>query len=428
MNKWVLSGIASIFLIASLPINDVLAVNLKDLKNEKQQIEQKKDSLNSSIKEKKNEISSNENTIDNYVSQISSLNGKIEETARNIEIAIDEINETTKEIEVLRDSIADLERRIKERDEVLRDRLRAMQVRGNKVNYIDVLLGANSFADFIDRFSAVNTLMDADRKIMKQQEEDIAQLEAEKKLVEQKLAEQEENRKKLENLKASLESQKQEKNRLIAALEKEQQRLYAEKEALEDDLHEAYEISKELEQQIVAEQNRLAAIAREAERKRQAAAAASKNSGGSSSVAAPPVSSGTWTKPANGRFTSGFGWRTHPIYGTARQHRGVDIANSVGTPIVAAADGVVSFAGYMGGLGNAVMITHSINGQIFTSVYGHMSSIGTSKGQHVSKGQYIGGMGSTGASTGSHLHFEIHVGNFSGSGPSAVNPLQYISF
>ena len=55
-----------------------------------------------------------------------------------------------------------------------------MQIKGGQVNYLDVLLGANSFADFIDRFSAVNTLMDADRKIMKQQAEDIEQLEKKK--------------------------------------------------------------------------------------------------------------------------------------------------------------------------------------------------------------------------------------------------------
>ena len=85
-----------------------------------------------------------------------------------------------------------------------------MQVKGGQVNYIDVLLGANSFADFIDRFSAVNTLMDADRKIMQQQADDKEQLEKEKALVEQKLAEQEASKEKLEGLKASLVSQKQE--------------------------------------------------------------------------------------------------------------------------------------------------------------------------------------------------------------------------
>ncbi len=150
--------------------------------------------------------------------------------------------------------------------------------------------------------------------------------------------------------------------------------------------------------------------------------------GGSSSSYLPPVSNGTWTKPASGTYTSSFGWRTHPIYGTQRQHRGADIANSTGTSVVSAGDGVVSHAGPMGTYGNVIMVTHSIDGQIFTTVYAHLSSINTSAGQQVAKGQFIGKIGTTGASTGPHLHFEMHIGNWSASGPSAVNPLRYVSF
>ena len=82
----------------------------------------------------------------------------------------------------------------------------------------------------------------------------------------------------------------------------------------------------------------------------------------------------------------------------------------------------------MGTYGNVIMVTHSIDGQIFTTVYAHLSSINTSAGQQVAKGQFIGKIGTTGASTGPHLHFEMHIGNWSASGPSAVNPLRYVSF
>ena len=58
-------------------------------------------------------------------------------------------------------------------------------------------------------------------------------------------------------------------------------------------------------------------------------------------------------------YTSSFGWRTHPIGGISRQHRGADIANSIGTPIVSAGDGVVSYAGPLGTYGNVIMVTHS---------------------------------------------------------------------
>lgn len=405
----------------------VLAGPLDDLKKEQKILEQKKNDLNSGIKKKTAEIKTNESTIDKIVNQILALNAKIEETNTNINRVIDQINVTTEEVDALRVSIADLEKKIEERDEVLRDRVRAMQVKGGHVDYLDVLLGANSFADFIDRFSAVNTLMDADRKIMKQQAEDIEQLEKEKALVEEKLAKQEAAKKELDSLKASLLSQKKEKDKLIDQLEAEQEKLRKEKRSLETELDEAVEVSKEVEQKIRAEQQRLAEIARKAAEKKAAeerAKRAAANKGSSQNI--PAVSSGHWTKPANGRYTSSFGWRT--LGGISRQHRGADIANSIGTPVVSAADGVVSYAGPLSTYGNVVMITHSIEGQTFTTVYAHLSTISVKVGTQVDKGEYIAAMGNTGRSTGPHVHFEIHVGSWSASGPSAVNPLRYVSF
>ncbi|AMQ08622.1 peptidase M23 [Sporosarcina psychrophila] len=412
----------------------VLASPLDDLKKEQKLLDKKKSELNTGISKKNTEIKSKKTTIEKITDQILALNAKINESNEQINRVIGQINKTTEEIDALRISIADLEKKIEERDVVLRERVRAMQVKGGQVSYLDVLLGANSFADFIDRFSAVNSLMDADRSIMEQQASDIAQLEEEKALVESKLAKQEAAKKELQNLRASLLAQKSDKNKLIDKLEAEQQKLANEKEKLEVDLHETYEVSKDVEKKIITEQKRIAEIARQAEIARKAAAAQaakdrqnSSGSGGSSSYL-PPVSNGTWTKPASGTYTSSFGWRTHPIYGTQRQHRGADIANSTGTSVVSAGDGVVSHAGPMGTYGNVIMVTHSIDGQIFTTVYAHLSSINTSAGQQVAKGQFIGKIGTTGASTGPHLHFEMHIGNWSASGPSAVNPLRYVSF
>ncbi|WP_318615767.1 murein hydrolase activator EnvC family protein [Sporosarcina sp. YIM B06819] len=427
--KWLLSStIAILFLSTILGGAGVLASPLSDLKQEQKEAGQKKNQLNKGIKQKTAEIKVNESTIDRIFKQISVLNGKISDTNTNINRVIDQINQTTVEIDELRVSIANLEKKIAERDEVLRDRVRAMQVKGGQVNYLDVLLGANSFADFIDRFSAVNTLMDADRKIMKQQAEDIEQLENDKVLVEQKLAKQEVSKAELEGLKASLLSQKKDKDKLIDQLEIEQAKLKDEKDHLETELDEVVEVEAELQRKIATEQKRLAEVAKRAAEKKAAEErarreAAAKNN---ASQSIPAVSSGNWTTPANGRFTSSFAWRS--LGGISRQHRGVDIANSVGTPIVSAADGVVSYAGTLGSYGNLVMVTHYIEGQTFTTVYGHLSSIGVSVGTEVEKGQYIAAMGNTGRSTGPHLHFEIHVGNWTASGPSAVNPLRYVSF
>lgn len=433
------SAIAVVFLSTIINGTGVLASPLDDMKNEQKRLDLKKNELNTGINKKDSEIVAKKTNIEKITEQILELNAQIREANNKVNRVIAEINKTNGEIDALRISIVELEKKIEERDVVLRDRVRAMQVKGGQVNYLDVLLGANSFADFIDRFSAVTSLMDADRNIMEQQARDIEQLEEEKALVETKLAEQEASKAKLQNLRASLLAKKSDKNKLIDQLEAEQKKLANEKSQLEADLHEAYEVSDELASKITAEQSRLAEIARQlenarkAEEKRKAAAAAaaranSSNGSGSTSSYVPPVSNGTWTKPASGTYTSSFGWRTHPIYGTQKEHRGADIANSVGTSIVSAGDGIVSHAGPMGTYGNVIMITHSVNGQIFTTVYAHLSSIGVSAGQQVSKGQFIGNMGTTGASTGSHLHFEMHVGNWSASGPSAVNPLRYVSF
>ena len=108
--------------------------------------------------------------------------------------------------------------------------------------------------------------------------------------------------------------------------------------------------------------------------------------------------------PVHGRLTSGFGERFHPILGYARFHKGVDVAASAGTPIVAAADGRVVSAGWHGGYGQQVEIAHA--GGLETA-YGHMSRIAARTGAFVRKGEVIGYVGSTGLSTGPHVHFEV---------------------
>jgi murein DD-endopeptidase MepM/ murein hydrolase activator NlpD len=110
------------------------------------------------------------------------------------------------------------------------------------------------------------------------------------------------------------------------------------------------------------------------------------------------------TQPVPGRITSGYGYRTHPILGYRRFHRGLDIGAGHGTPILATTDGVVARAGWGGGYGNVVELRHS--GGLATR-YGHMSRISVSGGQRVRQGQVIGYVGSTGLSTGPHLHYEM---------------------
>ena len=121
--------------------------------------------------------------------------------------------------------------------------------------------------------------------------------------------------------------------------------------------------------------------------------------------------------PAEGHLTSGFGNRTNPFTGKAVLHAGIDIANRIGTPIVAPARGTVVSAGWQNAYGNCIVIDH---GNSITTRYAHMETTVVSEGQEVKRGQVIGTIGNTGRSTGPHLHYEIRVGGV------PVNPMRYI--
>ena len=108
-------------------------------------------------------------------------------------------------------------------------------------------------------------------------------------------------------------------------------------------------------------------------------------------------------RPCQGWTTSRFGYRKSPFTGRREFHKGYDIANRKGTPIIATADGVVSYVGPKGLLGNMVMIDH---GNGWQTLYAHLSQVSVACGQNVTQGQLIGLGGSSGNSTGPHLHFE----------------------
>lgn len=127
-----------------------------------------------------------------------------------------------------------------------------------------------------------------------------------------------------------------------------------------------------------------------------------------------PLPNGTWVN------TSDYGWREDPFTGERAFHAGTDWAADGGTPILAMADGVVSFAGHLGGYGNLIVIEHTIDGERIASAYAHMWDDGVlvGVGDRVVAGQHIGNVGSNGKSTGAHLHFEIRPG---GTNSSAVD-------
>ncbi|MFA1822172.1 peptidoglycan DD-metalloendopeptidase family protein [Virgibacillus oceani] len=416
---------------------DSLQQKISELEKERQELENQRGNLNSSRDDIQENIDENLSEQSNVEKEINDINHSLQETTKNIEEKENEITDTNNRlqeladiIEELNDQITVLEERIEKRDELLKDRLRSIQKSGGNMNYIEVILGSQSFGDFISRATAVNTIMDQDKSIMEAQTRDKQELEENKREVE-------ESKQEVEEKKLVLEEQKDELVVLVEQLDEQM----AEKESLMAQLQEEYESLEEEMLTLNEEQELIAAQAEAVERSKQLAESEKGNleqkakeeteqqvqatsTGGSGNT--PNVGSGggdaIFIWPASGTFTSDFGNRTHPVYGTQRLHGGVDIAAPIGTPVKAAASGVVSSAGTMGGFGNAILITHTIGGQTYTTLYAHLNSISVSAGQTVSQGQNIGEMGNTGVSTGPHLHFEVHPGGYK----NPQNPLQYL--
>jgi murein DD-endopeptidase MepM/ murein hydrolase activator NlpD len=129
------------------------------------------------------------------------------------------------------------------------------------------------------------------------------------------------------------------------------------------------------------------------------------------------LANGRLAWPAQGPMTSGFGPRTHPIFGDSRVHTGIDIAAPYGAPVWAAARGVVVYVGTLSGYGNTIIVDH---GGGLATTYNHLSGFLTGSGTSVARGEPIGRVGCTGYCTGPHLHFEVRVDG------TPVDPLPYL--
>ncbi|WP_233255585.1 M23 family metallopeptidase [Naasia lichenicola] len=143
---------------------------------------------------------------------------------------------------------------------------------------------------------------------------------------------------------------------------------------------------------------------------------------GYGSDAAPP--SVVWPV-AKHTVSDGFGYRVSPCSGCSTMHQGTDFTGGYGADIVAIADGTVkTVIEQSGGLGVHVIIEHQIDGEMYTSIYGHMQfgSVGVVEGQTVKAGDFVGLLGNTGDSTGPHLHFELHPG-----GGAAVDAFKWLT-
>ena len=392
------------------------------------------------------------------------LDEEMATTNRQIDAKEEEIDLTMERVAELEEEVHILEKRIADRDELLKERIRQMYQNGGSINYIEVILGAKNFGDLIERISALNSIAQQDQDILEEHIQDMESVELAKENLERELAFLEEQLGELESLRSNLEAQSSEKDQYLEeleslgysleeeliSLEEKEDLLIAQQEAAKQELEEWERAEEERKRREEEERRRQEEAERRAaeEAERQAAQEAAEraaaeeaaqqeasqsssqesasNGSSSSGNSSPAVSSGTLHRPADGRITSHFGMRTHPVHGGQRLHAGTDFGRDGGLNIYSAEAGTVISSGWLGGYGNTITISHVVDGQSMTTLYAHLAGSNVSAGQRVSRGQVIGTMGTTGTSTGVHLHFEVHPGGYSGSS-SAVNPMNYLN-
>ncbi|MBR1805118.1 MAG: peptidoglycan DD-metalloendopeptidase family protein [Selenomonadaceae bacterium] len=329
------------------------------------------------------------------------------------------LDETISRIDENENKLVEVTAELNAKHGVLENRVRDIYING-QISYLDVLFGAQDFGDFLTRMDLLKRVMTRDAELVAevlQYKNEIVevgkQLEADRRIQEELAA-------KAEAAKDVQLEKVAKQQALIDLMQNDKDvydRQYDEMIASSNEVARLIQESKYRAEAEAEAQRRQA----EAEAQRQAAAEAGNitlvegDDGGD--YVMPATGGGGMIWPISGPITSEFGWRTHPIFGNARFHSGLDIGGDYGLPIHAAQSGVVIEAGWIGGYGNTVMIEHG--GGIVT-LYGHNESLAVSVGQHVNQGDVIAYCGSTGNSTGPHCHFEVRVGG------EPVSPWDYL--
>lgn len=369
------------------------------------------DDLDDQVQDLQGQIDSSRLEQENWQQVIEDVSAKLKQIQADLDAANARLQgirnkqaEINAQIAQTQNEIVKMEAYLKTRQNVLNHRVRAIYMHG-QLNYLEVILGANSFSDFANRVELLKRIIRSDYNL-------ILEIQKQKAAIEAKKAQLEEDKRQLDALAAEAEKTQKE----IAAKKAEQQKVL---DAAKSNKAAAAQMEQDLNAQLASVRNLIQQRLAAAEAARQAAqqAAESDNGGGGGSDDNYVQGTGAMSWPCSGPITSPFGYRTHPIFGTTIFHAGIDIGVDYGTPIHAADSGVVVYSGWISGYGNAVIIDH---GGGVSTLYGHNQSLAVSEGQSVSKGSVIAYAGSTGNSTGPHCHFEVDVNG------SPVNPMGYL--
>ena len=360
--------------------NEITDNITNELNEQKQQVDEKLEQTNTKLEYVQEELTDSllrvqeiEDKVLSYEKEVNDLGAQMNDLQTSIDREAYNLMLASQDYEKLK--------------QILLNRLVTIYETGN-TTYLDVLLQSKDLTDFISRYYVIEEITEYDNTL-------INQVKNQKESLEQ-------TTQKLENEQAELKIVKARKEQTTVVLNnmKTMQESYITK--LSDG-------EKKLQKEITAYKKEQAEIEAKIMEITNTILPNIQYTGGE--MLWPVAASGTV-------ITSQFGIREHPIQGVVKQHTGLDIGGApTGTPVVAAADGVVSYAGWLGGYGNCVMVNH---GNGIVTLYGHGSKVVASLNQEVKKGDTILEIGSTGNSTGPHLHFEVRING------QYVNPLNYV--
>lgn len=395
--------VVSILVIATVILNTVsisyAASSISSQKNElNQKIKETKDNLNE-VNSQKEE---SQDKVNNLSSQIDSYESKINSLKSEIETKTNEVNELQKKLD-------ELEAEREKNQSLLDERLVTLYESG-EVSYLDMLLSSTDLTDFISSYYMIETLTAADKELIQNLENDKKEIADTQEKVNNSLGEIEKNKTELESVQQELSKAKNEEQTKV-------DKLTEQSHDLENDVEEYEKKMKELDAKEKAQEAALQKKYEEAKKKAEQGNSSGSNSNSGSSSGGSVSSKGFIRPVKTGKITAGM------YYSSGKYHGAVDFGVSVGTPVYAAADGIVVTSTWGGSdsYGYYIKIKH-YNG-LYT-LYAHGSSLVAKVGQEVKQGQLIMYSGNTGNSTGPHLHFEVRVAP--GGYNNRVNPLNYL--
>lgn len=354
---------------------------------EVEELEEQKEEITTKIGKSNVQLEYVQGELSDTLIQLQETEDQIAEYEQEIEEQQEQIEELTASIEELTANLALATQDYNEKKELLAKRLVALYEAGD-TEYLDVLLKSSDILDFLSRYYIIEEMAEYDTTLINKVKEEKENIETTTK----QLAEQ-------QNEITELKAENEKISIVLANMQTLQSTYYEqltdEEKELQEEITAYKEEQEEIEEQILAATNTSVDI---------------QYTGGE--MLWPVAASGTV-------ITSNYGIRQHPIQGVIKVHTGLDIGGaSTGTAVVAALDGVVTYAGWLGGYGNCVMISH---GDGVVTLYGHGNEILTEVGAEVKQGDTIMTVGSTGNSTGPHLHFEVRIDG------ECVDPLDYVN-